>query len=308
MTSERGQSTPFFLCFLVLMTVMVGTMVNVGQAINRRMALQIVADAGAWTGATNMAIGMNGLAEVNQWRHDIEPIASVGVPLAGLVGLDGMVQKIWEVGTIIINFVDAGIQVGYTKIPYDEASRVTWYNAQDLFPGEQLEWYEGYRPWGDPDAVNDEMPFSKSRPTACLDQPFLTSTLPVLPCLVDLAPIDNTVYYVVPCFPTGYCPASYTYTKWFEKEGEEISFVWVVKAPEAKPIFNPFDVFGDDAIPEMIAAAHAKPVGGTIEDGEDEYRVRMEPLSAAAMYFAPGAALNGGNYDPIFERWRRVFY
>ena len=74
MGSERGQSTPFFLCFLVLMTVMVGTMVNVGQAINRRIALQIAADAGAWTGATNMAIGMNALAEVNDWRHDIDRV------------------------------------------------------------------------------------------------------------------------------------------------------------------------------------------------------------------------------------------
>ena len=53
------------------MTMFVGTMVNVGQAINRRMALQIAADAGAWTGATNMAIGMNALADVNEWRHDI---------------------------------------------------------------------------------------------------------------------------------------------------------------------------------------------------------------------------------------------
>ena len=138
MTSERGQSTPFFLCFLVLMTVMVGTMVNVGQAINRRMALQIVADAGAWTGATNMAIGLNGLAEVNDWRHDIEPVASIGVPVAGFIGLDGVMKTIFEVGTTIINFVDMGIQIGYAKIPYDEAARVTFYNSHDLFPGEQL--------------------------------------------------------------------------------------------------------------------------------------------------------------------------
>ena len=124
MTSERGQSTPFFLCFLVLMTVMVGTMVNVGQAINRRMALQILADAGAWTGATNMAIGLNGLAEVNEWRHDIEPVASIGVPVAGFFGADGVMKTIFEVGTTIINFVDMGIQLGYAKIPYDEAARV----------------------------------------------------------------------------------------------------------------------------------------------------------------------------------------
>ena len=48
--------------------------------------------------------------------------------------------------------------------------------------------------------------------------------------------------------------------------------------------------------------------GGTIEDGSDDYRVKMEPLTTAAMYLAPMAALNGGNYDEIFEKWRRVAY
>jgi hypothetical protein len=311
MTSERGQSTPFFLCFLVLMTVMVGTMVNVGQAINRRMALQILADAGAWTGATNMAIGMNGLARVNGWRHDIEPVASIGVPVAGLIGLDDVMQKIFEVGTTIINFVDMGIQIGYAKIPYDEAARVTFYNAHDLFPGEQLEWFEGFRPGlisNGSDQVGNEVPFTKSRPTVCTDQPFLDETFFLMPCLVDEEPIKNTVNYIEPCFPLGYCPTSYTYVKWYEKSDETISFIWVVRAPEAKAIFNPFDVFGDDAIPSMVAAAHAKPVGGTIVDSEDEYRVKMEPLTSAAMYLAPEAAFNGGNYDEIFEKWRRIFY
>ncbi len=311
MTSERGQSTPFFLCFLVLMTVMVGTMVNVGQAINRRMGLQVLADAGAWTGATNMAIALNGLAEVNGWRHDIEPVASIGVPVAGFFGLDGVMKTIFEVGTTIINFVDMGIQIGYTKIPYDEAARVTYYNAHDMFPGEQLEWFEGYRLGflsSGSDTVSDEVPFTKSRPTVCTEQPFLDSTFFLLPCVVDEEPIENTVYYVVPCFPFGYCPASYSYVKWYRKSDETISFVWVVRAPETRAIFNPFDVFGDDAIPAMTAAAHAKPVGGEIENSKDEYRVKMEPLTSAAMYFAPMAALNSAAYDDIFEKWRRIAY
>lgn len=310
MTSERGQTTPFFLCFLVLMTVMVGTMVNVGQAINRRIALQIVADAGAWTGATNMAIGMNGLARVNDWRHDLEPVASIGVPAAGFFGLDGVMKTIFEVGTTIINFVDMGIQLGYAKIPYDEAVRVTWYNAHDLFPGETIRWYEGYRPGvltDGEDTVSDEMPYTKSRRTVCTDQPFLTDTFPLMPCLVDEEPIENTVYYVVPCFPTGYCPASYTYNKWFRKTEETVSFVWVVTAPETTATFNPFGVFGDDAIPQMTAAAHAKAAGGNIEEGEDEYRVKLEPLSSA-LSLSFGASIEGGNYDTFFERWRRVSY
>ena len=311
MANERGQSTPFFLCSLALMTVMVGTLVNVGQAINRRIALQVAADAGAWTGATNMAIGMNAVADVNQWRRDIEPLISVGLPIGGPIGLGGTIISIWEFGTTIINFVDLGIQLGYAKKPYDEAARVTWYNNQDLFPGEQLRWYEGYRlGWisDGEDEVSDEVPFSKSRDTVCPDQPFLSSTFFALPCVVDEDPIERDQFYLEPCFPLGECPSTYHYVRWYEKSGREVSFVWIVEAPEAKPIYNPFNVFGEDAIPVMRAGAVAKPVGGDILDGDSDYRVKLKPLTSADMYFAPAAVLNGGNYDPVFDTWRRIMY
>jgi len=307
---NRGQTTPFFLCFLVVMLMFVGLVVNVGQAVNRRIALQIAADAGAWTGATNMAIGMNALADVNQWRHDIRPLIDPGLYVAGLIGLDGVVKTIWEVGTAIIDGVDAAIQVGYTKIPYDEASRVTWYNTQDLFPGEQLTWYEGFRPnllTSGSDTISNEMPFGKSRPTACWEQPFPFTQLP-LPCLVDEEPLDDSITYLVPCFPFGLCPTTYDYIKWWRKSDLEILFVWVVEAPAARPIYNPFGLFGDDAIPVMRAASAAKPVGGNIEDGDSEYRVKFTPLTRASMIFAPETLLHGGVYDANVDKWRPIVY
>ena len=311
MGSERGQSTPFFLCFLVLMTVMVGTMVNVGQAINRRMALQVAADAGAWTGGTNMAIGMNALAEVNDWRRDIEPLISVVLPIAGLLGADEPVIKAWEFATTVLNLADGVIQIGYAKIPYDEAARVTWYNNQDLFPGEQLRWYEGFRSnviSDGSDTIGDEVPLMKSRPTACMEQPiFGTGQFPVLPCLVDEDPIDRTQPYAVPCI-IGLCPKFYDYTRWYEKSGRQIGFVWIVEAPEAKAIFNPFDVFGDDAMPMMRAAAMAKPVGGNLLEGESEYRVKLVPLTRADMFLAPEAWLREEAYDSVFDKWRPLLY
>jgi hypothetical protein len=307
MTSERGQTTPFFLCFLVVMTMFVGLVVNIGQAINRRMALQIAADAGAWTGATNMAIGLNALADVNQWRRDIEDLIDPGLYIAGPIALDGVVITIWEVGTAIINGVDAAIQVGYAKKPFDEASRVTWYNTQDLFPGEQLQWYEGYRFLGDTEEADTEMPWMKSRPTVCLEQPFIAGQIP-LPCLTDLEPRNETITYggwcgIIPCAKT------YNYIEWWEKGPARDVFVWVVEAPQVRPLFNPYGLFGDDAIPRMRAAAAAKPAGGTIESGDSDYRVLMVPLSQASISpLAAEAALQGGVYDPIFEKWRKVAY
>lgn len=308
---ERGQTTPFFLCFLIVMLMFVGLIVNVGQAVNRRIALQIAADAGAWTGATNMAIGMNALADVNDWRHDIRPLIDPGLYIAGLIGLDGVIKTIWEVGTAIIDGVDAAIQIGYAKIPYDEASRVTWYNTQDLFPGEQLRWYEGYRPGflssGD-DTISNEVPFEKKRQTVCLEQPFPFTQLP-LPCLVDEEPLDDSITYLVPCFPTGYCPTTYNYIKWWKKSDLEISFVWVVEAPATRAIYNPFGLFGDETIPAMVAASHAKPVGGNIEEGESEYRVKFTPLSRAmSVLFAAEATFRGAVYDETVDKWRPVVY
>ena len=106
----------------------------------------------------------------------------------------------------------------------------------------------------------------------------------------------------------GECPRTYHYVRWYEKSGREVSFVWIVEAPEARPIYNPFNVFGDDAIPVMRAGAVAKPVGGDILDGDSDYRVKLKPLTSADMYFAPAAVLNGGNYDPVFDTWRRIMY
>jgi hypothetical protein len=309
---ERGQTTPFFLCFLVVMTMFVGLIVNVGQAVNRRMALQIAADAGAWTGATNMAIGMNALAEVNDWRRDVEPLISVGLPAVGWLGLSDVVITIWEVATTIINFVDLGVQVGYAKIPYDHASLVTWYNNQDLFPGEQLRWYEGFRPGflsSGGDLVSAEMPFAKSRETICQEQPFLTDSFIFLPCVVDEEPIYRTQFYTVPCFPFGQCPRTYRYVKWWKKSSFEAAFIWVVQAPATRPHYNPFGLFGDDAIPEMTAVALAKPVGGTIESGSDDYRVKFAPLSKASVWpMQLENVLQGGVYDATVKRWRPVAY
>jgi hypothetical protein len=309
---ERGQTTPFFLCFLVVMTMFVGLIVNVGQAVNRRMALQITADAGAWTGATNMAIGMNALAEINQWRRNIHPLIDPGLYIAGALSLDGVVKAIWEFATAVLDTLDAGVQIGYAKIPYDEAARVTWYNNQDLFPGEQLQWYEGFRPgWfsSGSDTISNEVPFGKSRPTFCMEQPFPYTKLP-LPCLVDLDPINTSITYFTPRFPPfSCCPVeTYSYTKWWEKTGLEILFVWIVEAPPTRPHYNPFGLFGDDAIPMMRAAAAAKPVGGTIESGDDEYRAKFVPLTQASMLLQVENILRQAVYDPTVDKWRPIAY
>ena len=104
-------------------------------------------------------------------------------------------KTIFEVGTTIINFVDMGIQLGYAKIPYDEAARVTFYNTHDLFPGRATGVVRRLPSRADlrrQRPVGNEVPFTKSRPTVCTDQPFLDETFFLMPCLVDEEPIKNT--------------------------------------------------------------------------------------------------------------------
>lgn len=315
MASERGQTTPFFLCFLVLMTLFVGVVVNVGQAVNRRIALQIMADAGAWTGATNMAIGMNALAEVNDWRHDLEDALEAGLLVTGPIPyleLDNVVKTVWQIATAVVDTVDLGINMGYAKIPYDEAARVSWYNAHDLFPGEQLRWYEGYRPLvfdGGTDEMSDEMPIIKSRQTACWEQPFPFVHFPAAPCLVDEEPIDRTFWYLGICYATFVafpCPESFRHTYWWKKSDLDVMFVWVVEAPQTRALFNPLGAFGDDTIPMMRAAAVAKPVGGNIEEGDSDYRAKMVRLDQATR--SPLVLGQSGVYDALVDRWRPIAY
>ena len=53
--NERGQSTVLFVMLLSVTALFVAVVGAVGTLVNRRIALQAVADTGAFTGATVMA-------------------------------------------------------------------------------------------------------------------------------------------------------------------------------------------------------------------------------------------------------------
>ena len=57
--SEAGQTTALVCAMLFTLAMFVALVVNVGQMVNRRVALQLVADAGAWSGATVQAVQLN---------------------------------------------------------------------------------------------------------------------------------------------------------------------------------------------------------------------------------------------------------
>ena len=137
--SERGQTFPFVVVLLFSLFIVAGVVINVGQAVNRRIFLQIAADAGAFTGATEMARGMNTIAQLNgtiqrAWASLTYTTAGFTVSPTCAASVPAVIayKTVQGVTADLIRLVN----LGYGRRARSEAERVTSYNAMDLFPDE----------------------------------------------------------------------------------------------------------------------------------------------------------------------------
>jgi len=147
---EAGQSTPLVMSTVFALSLFAAVVVDVGQAVNRRVALQLVADTGAYTGASEMAVGLNNIAYWNGW------IQKLWAPMTWITGAFIATPLKCEVTTEAADFYDTARSVlggfinvtnwGYIALPATAARGVSDYNARDLFPGETLE-YKEYDPF-----------------------------------------------------------------------------------------------------------------------------------------------------------------
>jgi Flp pilus assembly protein TadG len=301
---ERGQSTALVVSMLFFMVLFVGVVVDVGQAINRRVALQITADAGAYTGATAMALGLNNMARWNKRMQDFWAgltIATLGFTVTSCEVADQGLAVYGRARQVLGTFYDS-VNAAFARIPRQEAHRVSRYNILDLFPGE-LALFEGA---GDSFAEWDLAPdvgIGPSRPERRLVEteqvPDGTPPNSVVPAL---APSRQSVTFTcVSPEPPFLRVVTAELDVWMRKAGEGTDyFVWRVKAPATRALM--FDsIFGPDAIPEMKAVAVAQPIGGSIEEGRPEYVVRMVETERVL----PGGRIS----DPTHYRgFRRVIH
>jgi hypothetical protein len=266
---ERGQTFPFVVTLLFALFVLTGVVLNVGQAVNRRVFVQIAADAGAFTGATEMARGMNTIAQLNgtiQKAWGTLTYATVGFTVtpcpASVLGVAGYSTVRGVTGTII-NFAN----IGYGKRARAQAERVTKYNVMDLFPGEeqQIQMSE----------TDAEYGFSSPRPQGKLVdlKEVEDGTRPQFPALSAARKRANWI-----CLTPLPVKQSGVFGLWFEKvPGNPIAFVWVVKAPATRArVFDSF--FGGRIVPPMTAVAAAKPVGGNIKEAKAKYVAKFIPV------------------------------
>lgn len=288
---ERGQSTALIVSLLFVFVLFTGMVANVGQAVNRRIALQIVADSGAWTGATVMATGMNHLA---YWNRQIQRTWA-NLQWASLNFFLGDCYSNWSLVGMYYG-AQGSYAAAYANFAFDVANwprRVSDFNARELFPGETLDYAEwdfdldalilpGKLPgaWIVTVPVDDGAEVYTGAHPWAIESPW--DLLPPLPEWTDFS--SGTKTWTCICGLTCVSTVTFYPVPWWKLQqlGRPYYFAWRVRAPRTRAlVFDSF--FGPNAIPAMKAAAVAKPVGGNIERGESKYRAKMLPVSKAML-------------------------
>lgn len=283
---------------LFVLVLFVGVVVDVGQAVNRRIALQVVADAGAYTGASIMAVGMNQLAVWNRvmqyaWVLFTNPPVFNPMWYAFMIHDTSCDAADFEEGLYygamgLLHGIYWAENVGYGFLAASEANRVSVYNAGDMFPGEDLGYAEsalgqGVRA-GHPltgIAPSEEVPDgSDLKAIAFMNIPIVN--------FVTVRSDSSNWYVCEDLFPPRFEVRDRQYPVWYRRTGGPTSFVWVVTAPQTYALM--FDTWfgGPKIIPEMTAVAVAKPIGGNIEEGRDEYISKMIPVATVMTRFFGG--------------------
>jgi hypothetical protein len=287
----RGQSSTMVIVMLWVFILFIALVANVGQAVNRRIALQVIADAGAYTGATKMAEGLNYMAWANgviqdQWAFTTDAWAGATVgSIADCKVYNGINEGFNGASDAMtamiqtINYAYGGLANPLSLVK-GEARRVSEYNAGDLFPGEKLDYSE----------------FDLSMDTGFI-RPHRN-----LASMMDLERVrtgtnPNTKYPAI--WPLGkgavqrygqVCTVKvwgipiptyrhWNFNVWWKKADTDTKyFSWVVTAP-ARSLLIFDDLFGGPkAMPQMKAAATARPVGGSIALGHPTYVAEMVPV------------------------------
>ncbi len=287
----RGQSSTMVFVMLWVFILFVALVVNVGQAVNRRVALQVIADAGAYTGASKMAEGLNYMAWANgviqdEWAMTTDAWAGATVGSIADCGvyndINGGFNGVSDVMTGMIEAINYsyGGMFNPIGIVHGEAKRVSDYNAGDLFPGEKLDYSE----------YDFSMETGFIRPHRNLASmmdiervPNGTDPQTKYPAVWPLGKGSTQRYGQVCTIKVWGIPIPtyrhWDFDVWWKKTDTDTKyFSWVVTAPARSLLV--FDEFfgGPKAMPQMKAVAVARPVGGSIILGHPTYVAEMVPV------------------------------
>jgi hypothetical protein len=288
--NERGQSMAMVIVMLTVFMLFIALVANVGQAVNRRVALQVVADAGAYTGATKMAEGLNYMAWANGVIQDYWAFAT-DAWLAATIGTvadcdtyDG-INNTFNSASDVMTVAIQAINLSYggvfnpVGIVHGEAKRVSDYNAGDLFPGETLD-YSEYDLSQETGFITPHRNFLFMMDISRVDDG--TDPQTSYPALPPLGKGSKQSYTQLCLKTVGLIKVpivkSWDWNVWWKKSDSDTKyFAWIATAPASRlMIFDAF--FGPNGMPKMKAAAAARPVGGSIVDGHPTYVAEMVPV------------------------------
>jgi hypothetical protein len=305
-SGDRGQASVFVVVMLFVLILFVAVVVDVGQAVNRRIALQLVADAGAYTGASTMAVGLN---NITYWNRAIqEAWAEMTRTTLGFsarqIGpgtflhppcIDGV--PTYKRRRALLGAFYQRVNAAFAKRATNEARRVSRYNIDDLFPGELVAFDSTANQYAEFDPAPDVAVRRGRDPNELMpSEEVPDGTPPVSTRPAEANAIRQVSWQCI--FDKQLFTKTESFNVWFRRTGQNPQyFVWRVKAPATRALM--FDsLLGPNAIPEMKAVAVAHPVGGWIERGESEYITKMvrvaRVMSNAAGRIIDSAAKTGG--------------
>lgn len=299
---RRGQIAVMTFFFLIMMVYTGGMVVNVTQAVVRKIQAQMVCDAAAFTGATYQARGLNALTKTNRiigglyatywvvgtwslgdahlWPHKALPSAIKGV-------FEGVIQ----VFRLLADFQN----IGYAGMAYAKAKENANHNIRYLFNvsnvgASKIKSYGGNY-WCKSLPIVGRLsvdPILVTIPAAGFPVPALTADSQLLPFWGTAIKGNFHMNYIVWCWiiPCGIDRMKAEPALWVKNtnKDEELRFYWVVQLPETKAMFMPNRM----KIPPVTAVGSAKPYGGSRGPNEAKDMHSIGKMAALA-------GLAGGN-------------
>ena len=280
---ESGQTTFFVLCSFLTFFMFFALVANVGQAVNRRVLLQMVADAGAFSGASAQASALNTISTFNKVIDDAFTVTTV-LMLGWTIqycGLDEVITRIYQAIETIMSTLIRVTNHGGAVWAIMEAEMVTRENIRHLFPDGTV-----HSPL---DSFPSLLDSPSSMGTGASHIYNVNQAWPALFSgvqLVRLKQKDTTKYWTCYSYPVTFQAKSRNFKLSWEKEDDDevTRFYWWVTADPVDTLVLPKTAtmpFGFPQLPQMTAVALAKPIGGDIEPGGEgaKYVARMIPLS-----------------------------
>jgi hypothetical protein len=285
---EKGQTTLFVLSSFMVFFMLFALVANVGQAVNRRVMLQMVADAGAFSGASAQATALNTISEFNQiidTSWDVTQALMLYFTFQ-FCGVDDAITGIYRIIEGVMSIMIRVTNHGGAVWSIMEAEMVTRANIRDLFPD------------GSVHSPLDSFPSLLSSPAAAgTGASHIANFLKAWPSFTSLSLVrleqdsvtKNWICYTPP-FSLSSKSGSFN-LPWEKTDDEEVTrFYWWVTADPVDALVlpkRPWMPFGFPQVPAMHAAALAKPVGGDVEPDKRgaEYVAKLIPLSTIEAIF-----------------------